>query len=175
MLKESSLCSLSNAQKCRYIDIVPFRCPGLDYLYAGLQSSYAQDLGSAGVQHGFYGTFINGLGACVGICGAVVSVTLLPVSAVPISHHSSIFQPCCPLPNPYRFVCTFYLCTILITHAQPSLTEKFSKVEPHSCRSPMRTILLTVIPLTGTVGLISRFGNFYKGMKIVMTSAKPRS
>lgn len=42
-------------------------------LGGSLQSSYAQDLGSAGVQHGFYGNFINGLGACIGICGAIVS------------------------------------------------------------------------------------------------------
>lgn len=66
-----------------------------------MQSSYAQDLGSAGVQHGVYGTFINGLGACIGVCGAI---------------------PCCPLPNPYREV------------------------------------------QQGTVGLISRFGNFYKAV-----------
>jgi len=64
-----------------------------------MQPSYSQDLGSASVQHGFYGNFVNGLGACVGVCGAI---------------------PCCPLPNPYREV------------------------------------------QQGTVGLISRFGNFYK-------------
>ncbi|KAF8309596.1 hypothetical protein DL93DRAFT_2170292 [Clavulina sp. PMI_390] len=66
-----------------------------------MQSSYAQDLGSASVQHGVYGSFINGLGSCIGIFGAI---------------------PCCPLPNPFREV------------------------------------------QQGTVGLVSRFGNFYKAV-----------
>ncbi|KAF8306488.1 hypothetical protein DL93DRAFT_2042780, partial [Clavulina sp. PMI_390] len=66
-----------------------------------MQSSYAQDLGSASVQHGVYGSFINGLGSCIGIFGAI---------------------PCCPLPNPFRYV------------------------------------------QQGTVGLVSRFGNFYKAV-----------
>ncbi|KAF9516787.1 hypothetical protein BS47DRAFT_1340421 [Hydnum rufescens UP504] len=66
-----------------------------------MQSSYAQDLGSGGVEHGVYGNFINGLGSCIGCFGAM---------------------PCLPLPNPFREV------------------------------------------QQGTVGLISRFGNFYKAV-----------
>jgi len=53
------------------------------------------------VPHGFYGNFINTLGACVGTCGAV---------------------PCCPCPNPFREV------------------------------------------QQGSVGLVTRFGQFYKAV-----------
>ncbi|KZP00325.1 hypothetical protein CALVIDRAFT_533968 [Calocera viscosa TUFC12733] len=66
-----------------------------------MQQSYAQDLGLANVTHGFYGTFINALGTCVGTFGAV---------------------PCCPCPNPFREV------------------------------------------QQGSVGLVSRFGQFYKAV-----------
>lgn len=48
-----------------------------------MQPSYAQDLGTGEVTHGFYGSFLQGLGTCVGFCGAI---------------------PCCPLPNPFRNV-----------------------------------------------------------------------
>ncbi|EPQ58930.1 hypothetical protein GLOTRDRAFT_54508 [Gloeophyllum trabeum ATCC 11539] len=66
-----------------------------------MQPSYAQDLGTAEVQHGIYGTMLQTLGACVGLCGAV---------------------PCFPCPNPYRNV------------------------------------------QQGSVGLVSRFGQFYKSV-----------
>lgn len=36
-----------------------------------MQPSYAQDLGLEDVDHGFYGTMINGLGACAGFFGQV--------------------------------------------------------------------------------------------------------
>ena len=48
-----------------------------------MQPSYAQDLGSGEVTHGFYGSMMHCLGSCVGFVGAV---------------------PCCPLPNPFRSV-----------------------------------------------------------------------
>ncbi|QRV73296.1 SPFH domain / Band 7 family [Ceratobasidium sp. AG-Ba] len=66
-----------------------------------MQTSYAQDLGLDGVEHGFYGTMINALGACIGLFGAV---------------------PCCPCPNPFQ--------------------------EVHQ----------------GSVGLVTRFGQFYKAV-----------
>jgi len=66
-----------------------------------MQQTYAQDLGLSGVTHGVYGSFINVLGACVGLFGAV---------------------PCCPCPNPFREV------------------------------------------QQGSVGLVSRFGQFYKAV-----------
>lgn len=47
-----------------------------------MQPSYAQDLGASEVVHGFYGTMMQGLGACVGFFGAI---------------------PCCICcPNPFR-------------------------------------------------------------------------
>jgi hypothetical protein len=64
-----------------------------------MQPSYAQDMGVGSIEHGVYGSFINALGLCLGVCGAI---------------------PCCPFPNPYK------------------------RVEQ------------------GSVGLISRFGQFYK-------------
>lgn len=48
-----------------------------------MQPSYAQDLGTQEVTHGLYGSLLQGLGSCVGICGAI---------------------PCCPFPNPFRNV-----------------------------------------------------------------------
>jgi regulator of protease activity HflC (stomatin/prohibitin superfamily) len=48
-----------------------------------MQPSYAQDLGSGEVTHGFYGSMMHCLGNCVGFFGAI---------------------PCCPLPNPFRNV-----------------------------------------------------------------------
>ncbi|KAJ8586665.1 hypothetical protein M405DRAFT_795305 [Rhizopogon salebrosus TDB-379] len=48
-----------------------------------MQPSYAQDLGTGEVTHGVYGSFLQGLGTCVGFIGAI---------------------PCCPLPNPFRNV-----------------------------------------------------------------------
>lgn len=68
---------------------------------ADMQPSYAQDLGTGSIQHGFYGTMISGLGSCIGTIGMI---------------------PCCPLPNPFKNVDQ------------------------------------------GSVGLISRFGQFYKSV-----------
>jgi len=48
-----------------------------------MQPSYAQDMGIAGVTHGFYGSMMQSLGSCIGFCGAV---------------------PCCPFPNPFKEV-----------------------------------------------------------------------
>jgi len=50
---------------------------------AEMQPSYSQDLGTQEVTHGLYGSLLQGLGVCVGGCGAI---------------------PCCPLPNPFRNV-----------------------------------------------------------------------
>ncbi|KAG8768047.1 hypothetical protein FRC12_005859 [Ceratobasidium sp. 428] len=72
-----------------------------------MQTSYAQDLGLDGVEHGLYGTMINCLGAVVGLFGAI---------------------PCCPCPNPFKEV------------------------------------------QQGSVGLVTRFGQFYKGKFIRGTS-----
>lgn len=69
--------------------------------FSELQPSYAQDLGTGQVRHGFYGSCIQGLGSVVGCIGAI---------------------PCCPFPNPFRNV------------------------------------------QQGSVGLISRFGKFYKSV-----------
>jgi len=66
-----------------------------------MQPSYAQDLGTGSVTHGFYGSMMNGLGACIGTIGMI---------------------PCCPFPNPFKNVDQ------------------------------------------GSVGLISRFGQFYKSV-----------
>ncbi|KAF8883176.1 hypothetical protein CPB84DRAFT_1838139 [Gymnopilus junonius] len=66
-----------------------------------MQPSYAQDLGTTEVTHGIYGSFLQALGSCVGLCGAI---------------------PCCPFPNPFRNV------------------------------------------QQGSVGLVSRFGQFYKSV-----------
>jgi len=66
-----------------------------------MQPSYAQDMGTANIEHGFYGSMMNGLGACIGTCGMI---------------------PCCPLPNPFKNV------------------------------------------QQGSVGLVSRFGQFYKSV-----------
>ncbi|WVQ93925.1 hypothetical protein IAU59_001003 [Kwoniella sp. CBS 9459] len=68
---------------------------------AEMQPSYAQDLGTGSIQHGFYGSMMNALGACVGNCGMI---------------------PCCPFPNPFKEV------------------------------------------TQGSVGLVSRFGQFYKSV-----------
>jgi len=66
-----------------------------------MQPSYAQDLGTGSIEHGFYGSMMQSLGACVGAIGMI---------------------PCCPFPNPFRSVDQ------------------------------------------GSVGLISRFGQFYKSV-----------
>lgn len=66
-----------------------------------MQPSYAQDLGVGGIEHGFYGSMMNALGACVGNIGMI---------------------PCCPCPNPFKDV------------------------------------------QQGSVGLVSRFGQFYKSV-----------
>ncbi|KAJ2915609.1 hypothetical protein MD484_g4794, partial [Candolleomyces efflorescens] len=50
---------------------------------AEMQPSYAQDLGTGEVTHGIYGTMLQGLGAIIGLFGAI---------------------PCCPCPNPFREV-----------------------------------------------------------------------
>lgn len=36
-----------------------------------MQPSYAQDLGVGAIEHGVYGSFINALGVCIGVLGAV--------------------------------------------------------------------------------------------------------
>ncbi|WWC57947.1 uncharacterized protein I303_100482 [Kwoniella dejecticola CBS 10117] len=66
-----------------------------------MQPSYAQDLGTTSIQHGFYGSMMNGLGSCIGNIGMI---------------------PCCPFPNPFKNIDQ------------------------------------------GSVGLISRFGQFYKSV-----------
>jgi len=48
-----------------------------------MQPSYSQDMGVDSVTHGFYGSMMQGLGSCVGFCGAI---------------------PCCPFPNPFKEV-----------------------------------------------------------------------
>ena len=58
-------------------------------------------MGSENVEHGVYGTFIHGLGSCVGFFGAIVSLFLLWLYAF---IQPRLMQPCCPLPNPYRQV-----------------------------------------------------------------------
>lgn len=50
---------------------------------ARMQPSYAQDMGTGSIEHGFYGSMMNGLGACIGTFGMI---------------------PCCPLPNPFKNV-----------------------------------------------------------------------
>ncbi|TCD61955.1 hypothetical protein EIP91_007663, partial [Steccherinum ochraceum] len=66
-----------------------------------MQPSYAQDMGTGEVTHGFYGSMLQAFGSCVGFIGAI---------------------PCCPCPNPFRNV------------------------------------------QQGSVGLVSRFGQFYKAV-----------
>lgn len=66
-----------------------------------MQPSYAQDMGTASIEHGFYGSMMNGLGSCIGNLGMI---------------------PCCPFPNPFKNV------------------------------------------QQGSVGLVSRFGQFYKSV-----------
>ncbi|RXK36669.1 stomatin family protein [Tremella mesenterica] len=66
-----------------------------------MQPSYAQNLGTGGIEHGFYGSMMQSLGACVGSIGMI---------------------PCCPCPNPFKNVDQ------------------------------------------GSVGLVSRFGQFYKAV-----------
>lgn len=66
-----------------------------------MQPSYAQDLGTVEVNHGIYGSLMQGLGTVVGLVGMI---------------------PCCPCPNPFREV------------------------------------------VQGSVGLVSRFGQFYKSV-----------
>lgn len=48
-----------------------------------MQPSYAQDMGVGSIQHGFYGSMMNGLGSLVGTIGMI---------------------PCCPAPNPFKDV-----------------------------------------------------------------------
>lgn len=48
-----------------------------------MQPSYAQDLGTGSIEHGFYGSMMNALGACIGTIGMI---------------------PCCPCPNPFKEV-----------------------------------------------------------------------
>lgn len=66
------------------------RVPGASHLInvqplkrSEMQPSYAQDLGTGEVTHGLYGSMLQILGNCVGLCGAI---------------------PCCPCPNPFRNV-----------------------------------------------------------------------
>ena len=77
-----------------------------------MQPSYKQDLGLADVNHGFYGSLINGLGACAGSIGQF---------------------PCCPCPNPFKEV------------------------------------------RQGSVGLVSRFGQFYKSVDPGLVQINPCS
>ncbi|KAL7420316.1 hypothetical protein Q5752_005285 [Cryptotrichosporon argae] len=82
------------AQTDRLITVQPIK-------KSDMQPSYAQDLGTASVEHGFYGSMLSGLGSCIGCIGQI---------------------PCCPLPNPFKQVSQ------------------------------------------GSVGLVSRFGQFYKSV-----------
>lgn len=66
-----------------------------------MQPSYAQDLGTGSITHGFYGSMKNAMGLGFGLFGMI---------------------PCCPFPNPYKNV------------------------------------------QQGSVGLVSRFGQFYKAV-----------
>src|SRR5260370_18195953 len=59
-------------------------------------------MGAENVEHGVYGTLMNGLGSCLGFCGAFVSL-LLPLQFMHFIQHR-LKQPCCPMPNPYREV-----------------------------------------------------------------------
>lgn len=78
-----------------------------------MQPSYAQDLGLEDVQHGFYGSLMNGIGSVAGFFGQV---------------------PCCfCCPNPFHEV------------------------------------------QQGSVGLISRFGQFYKAVDPGLTAVNPCS
>ncbi|TFY50843.1 hypothetical protein EVJ58_g10867 [Rhodofomes roseus] len=77
---------------------------------AEMQPSYAQDLGTGEIDHGFYGSMMQALGACVGFCGAI---------------------PCCPFPNPFRNI-------------------------------PQ-----------GSVGLVTRFGKFYKSVDPGLVQINP--
>jgi len=52
-----------------------------------MQPSYAQDMGVGGIQHGFYGSMMNGLGSLVGTIGMI---------------------PCCPAPNPFKDVRKYF-------------------------------------------------------------------
>lgn len=52
-----------------------------------MQPSYAQDMGVGSIQHGFYGSMMNGLGSIVGSIGMI---------------------PCCPCPNPFKDVRKYY-------------------------------------------------------------------
>ena len=70
------------------------------------------------VTHGLYGTMLQALGSCVGLCGAI---------------------PCCPMPNPFRNV---QQGTFSVELYREPLTE----------------------PRIGSVGLVSRFGQFYKSV-----------
>lgn len=77
-----------------------------------MQPSYAQDLGLEDVGHGFYGSFINCIGAVAGSIGQF---------------------PCCPCPNPFKQV------------------------------------------RQGSVGLVSRFGQFYKSVDPGLVQINPCS
>ncbi|PWN40079.1 hypothetical protein IE81DRAFT_338236 [Ceraceosorus guamensis] len=80
---------------------------------ADMQPSYAQDLGLQDVEHGFYGSMINGLGACAGFFGQL---------------------PCCfCFPNPFKEV------------------------------------------NQGSVGLVSRFGQFYRSVDPGLVAINPCS
>jgi erythrocyte band 7 integral membrane protein len=89
-----------------------------------MQPSYAQDMGTDTVIHGFYGSMMQSLGSCIGFCGAI---------------------PCCPLPNPFKEV----------------RQGRFSLMVPNLIYSFFSNNGLMV---TGSVGLVSRFGQFYKAV-----------
>ena len=72
------------------------------------------------VTHGVYGSMLQALGTCIGLCGAV---------------------PCCPCPNPFREV--YQGASIACVRAVWAWTPT----------SP-----------AGSVGLVSRFGQFYKSV-----------
>jgi len=84
-----------------------------------MQPSYAQDLGTQEVTHGLYGSLLQGLGTCVGLCGAV---------------------PCCPFPNPFRNV-------------QQGIPYSYTNVATFDLSTSL-----------GSVGLVTRFGQFYKSV-----------
>jgi hypothetical protein len=61
--------SRSKSEQSRYL--IPQRDIGAETLLRRMQPSYAQDLGVGAIEHGVYGSFINALGLCLGVVGAI--------------------------------------------------------------------------------------------------------
>ena len=93
-----------------------------------MQPSYAQDMGIETVTHGFYGSMMQSLGACIGFCGAI---------------------PCCPLPNPFKEVRQGQF-SLMVSNLHRSVIYSFFSNNG--------------FVVTGSVGLVSRFGQFYKAV-----------